>query len=419
MKLFSFLVCIFGFRAFAQQPARYLLKADRLFDGEQMHTGWSVSVIGNRIDSVGIINVVPSGAKVITMPGTTLMPGMIEGHSHLFLHPYNETPWDEQVLKESRTERNARAVIHAHATLMAGFTTVRDLGTEGSFYDDAELKKIIAKGLVAGPRIIASTKAIVARGTYGPKSDNPDWDYPQGAAEVGNVAEMVTEVRTQIAKGADVIKIYADYGGGKNRETIPSFTINEMAAAVEIAAGSGRQVVVHASSPEGMRRAVMAGVKTIEHGDKGTAAVFALMKQKDVALCPTISAGEAVAAYRAAEKGIAIDSTRIREKIKSFRLALDAGVTICMGGDAGVFAHGDNAREMVAMARLGMTPLNVLRSATSVNANIFGYGNEFGTIKKGMLADVIVIIGDPSVNISAVEKVSLVMKNGMIYKGDR
>ena len=419
MKFFSFLICLFGYTTFAQQPTRYLLKADRLFDGEQMHTGWSVLVTGNRIDAVGVINDVPAGVKLISLPGTTLMPGMIEGHSHLFLHPYNETPWDEQVLNESRTERNARAVIHARATLMAGFTTVRDLGTEGVFYDDAALKKIIAKGIVPGPRIIASTKAIVARGTYGPRSVNPEFDYPQGAAEVGNVAEMVSEVRSQIAKGADVIKIYADYDGGKNGETTPSFSIEEMAAAVEVAANSGRQVVVHAGSAEGMRRATMAGVKTIEHGDEGTADVFALMKQKNVALCPTISAGEAVSEYRAAKKGVAIDSTRIREKMKSFRLALDAGVTICMGGDAGVFAHGDNAREMIAMVRLGMSPINVLRSATSVNANIFGYGKEFGTLKKGMLADIIAVAGDPSVNISAVKTVRMVMKDGKIYKGDR
>lgn len=416
MKLLSFLICLSGFTTLAQQPTRYLLKAGRLFDGEQMHAGWSVLVTGNRIDSVGIINEVPAGVKVISQSGTTLMPGMIEGHSHLFLHPYNETPWDEQVLNESRTERNARAVIHAHATLMAGVTTVRDLGTEGAFYDDASLKKIIEKGIVPGPRMIVATRAIVAKGSYGPKSNNPDIDYPQGAAEVGNIAEMITEVRTQISKGADLIKIYADYGGGKNGEVTPTFTTEEIAAAVKVAALSDRQVVVHAGSAEGMRNAIMAGVSTIEHGDDGTSEIFTLMKQKNVALCPTISAGEAVAGYRAAAKGVAIDSARIRKKIKSFRLALSAGVTICMGGDAGVFTHGDNAREMIAMVRLGMSPINVMRSATSVNANVFGYGKEFGTIKKGMLADIIAVAGDPSLNISAVKDIRLVMKAGKVYK---
>ena len=416
MKLLLLLICLSGFHTQAQQSTRYILQADRLFDGEQMHIGWSVAVNDNRIDSVGIINEVPAGAKIISLPGTTLMPGMIEGHSHLFLHPYNETAWDEQVLNESRTERNARAINHALTTLMAGFTTVRDLGTEGAMYDDAALKKVIAKGIVPGPRMIVATRAIVAKGSYGPKSSNAEIDYPQGAAEVSNAAEMITEVRTQISKGADLIKIYADYGGGKNGEVIPAFTTDEIAAAVKVAALSGRQVVVHATSAEGMRNAIMAGVYTIEHGDDGTAEIFALMKQKNVALCPTISAGEAVAGYRATAKGVGIDSARIRKKIKSFQLALATGVTICMGGDAGVFTHGDNAREMIAMVRLGMSPLDVLRSATSVNAEIFGYGNEFGTIKKGMLADIIAVAGDPSRNINAVKNVKMVMKDGKIYK---
>ena len=416
MKLFMPLLFLSAFAAQAQQPTRYILKADRLFDGEQMHTSWSISVNGNRIDSVGIINDIPAGVKVISMPGTTLMPGMIEGHSHLFLHPYNETPWDEQVLNESRTERNARAINHAQATLMAGFTTVRDLGTEGAIYDDAALKKVIAKGIVPGPRMIVATKAIVAKGSYGPRSNNPETEYPQGAAEVGNEAEMITEVRTQISKGADLIKIYADYGTGKNGEAMPTFTVDEIAAAVRTAALSGRKVVVHASSAEGMRNAILGGVSTIEHGDDGTAEIFALMKQKNVALCPTISAGEAVASYRAAAKGVAIDSARIRKKIKSFQLALAAGVTICMGGDVGVFTHGDNAREMIAMVRLGMSPINVMRAATSVNASVFGYADQIGGLKKGMYADVISVAGNPSFNINAVRQIRFVMKDGTVYK---
>ena len=416
MKLFMTLLCLSSFAVQAQQPTRYILKADRLFDGEQIHTGWSVAVTGNRIDSVGVINEIPAGVKLISLPGTTLMPGMIEGHSHLFLHPYNETPWDEQVLNESRTERNARAVNHALATLMAGFTTVRDLGTEGAMYDDAALKKVIEKGIVPGPRMIVATRAIVAKGSYGPKSSNPETDYPQGAAEVGNAAEMVSEVRTQISKGADLIKIYADYRRGKNGEVTPTFTTDEIAAAVKVAALSGRQVVVHAGSAEGMRNAILAGVSTIEHGDDGTAEIFALMKQKNIALCPTISAGEAVAGYRAAAKGIVIDSVRIRKKIKSFQLALTAGVTICMGGDVGVFTHGDNTREMIAMVRLGMLPINVLRAATSVNANVFGYADQIGSLKKGMYADVISVAGDPSLNINAVKQIRFVMKDGTVYK---
>ncbi|MEO5891496.1 MAG: amidohydrolase family protein [Ferruginibacter sp.] len=412
MKLIFFL--FLGVNCFAQ--SRILLKADRVFDGESMHVGWSVLVKGDRIEAVGLITAVPANTTVISIPGATLLPGLIEGHSHLFLHPYNETPWDEQVLNESRAERTARAINHARATLMAGFTTVRDLGTEGAMYDDAALKKTIEKGIVPGPRMIVATRAIVARGTYGPKSDNPDINYPQGAAEVGNLAELLNEVRIQIGKGADLIKIYADYRWGKNKEAAPTFTIEELAAAVAVANSGGRQVVVHAGSAEGMRRAILAGVSTIEHGDNGTPEIFALMKEKKVALCPTISAGIAVANYKAAEKGMAVDSSAINQKKKTFRMAMQAGVTICMGGDVGVFSHGDNAREMEWMVKYGMSVISVLRSATSVNADVFGYTDEIGRLQKGLLADIIAVDGDPSTDVSLVKKVILVMKGGVIYK---
>src|SRR5918993_1890627 len=287
------LLCLLTCNVAAQNATRTLLKADRVFDGDSMHTGWSVLVNGNLIEAIGNLQSVPPGTKTITLNGATLMPGMIEGHAHLFLHPYNETSWDDQVLSESRTERTARAINHARATLLAGFTMVRDLGTEGAMYDDAALKSAIEKGIVPGPRMIVATRAIVAKGTYGPRNGNPDIDFPQGAAEVGSLTELVNEVRIQIGKGADVVKIYADYRWGINREEAPTFTMEEIAAAVAVAKSGGRQVVAHASSPEGMRRAILGGASVIEHGDDGTAEIFALMKEKNVVLCPTISAGEA------------------------------------------------------------------------------------------------------------------------------
>jgi imidazolonepropionase-like amidohydrolase len=409
------LLCI-SMNGFSQPNNQLLLKADRVFDGESMHTGWSVLVDGNKIAAVGELRDVPPGSRVLSLPGTTLLPGLIEGHSHLFLHPYNETSWDEQVLHESRAERTARAINHARSTLLAGFTTVRDLGTEGAMYDDAALKKTIEKGIVPGPRMIVATRAIVARGTYGPRSGNPDLVLPQGAAEVGNTAELVSEVRTQISRGADVVKIYADYQWGRNRKTEPTFTTEELAAAVAVANSSGRQVVVHATTAEGMRRAVNAGASVIEHGDEGTAEVFALMKQKKVAYCPTISADFAVALYKAAAKGIAVDSFDIKQKRNSFTMALNAGVTICMGGDVGVYPHGDNARELEWMNRFGMPAEAVLRSATSVNADVFGYSGSIGRLKAGLFADVIAVSGDPSKNISALRQVKMVMKDGIIYK---
>jgi len=408
---------LFSFFAFAQTDSFYLLKPDRVFDGEAMHNGWIVLVHNNKIEAAGDMNFkLPANTRVIELKGTTLLPGLIEGHSHLFLHPYNEVSWNDQVLHESRAERTARAVVHAHSTLLAGFTTVRDLGTEGAMYDDVGLKTAIEKGIVAGPRMIVATRAIVAKGAYGPKYDNADIDLPQGAAETGNVNELSNEVRTQISKGADLIKIYADYRVGKNGEAAATFTVDELKAAVAIAKSTGREVVIHATTAEGMRRGIEAGVATIEHGDEGTEQVFQLMKEKGVALCPTLAAGDAVQQYKGWKKGIDPEPQQITNKKRSFAAAIKSGVTICMGGDVGVFSHGDNAREMEMMVQYGMKPVDVLRSATSVNADVFGYKNEIGRIKKDLLADIIAVSGDPSTDIKNIRNVVFVMKDGKIYR---
>lgn len=412
--LLSFLLS-FTF-SFAQTDSFYLLKPDRVFDGEQMHSDWIVLVKSNKIEACGPMAFkLPANTRVINLAGTTLLPGLIEGHSHLFLHPYNEVNWNDQVLKESRAERTARAVEHARATLLAGFTTVRDLGTEGAAYDDAGLKKAIEKKIVPGPHMIIATKAIVARGAYGPNYANPDLDLPQGAAEVGNIEEMSNEARNQISKGADLIKIYADYRWGRDGQAAPTFSLEEISAATSIANSSGRQTVAHASTKEGMRRAILGGVSTIEHGDDGDEEIFRLMKEKHVALCPTLAAGEAILQYAGWKKNIDPEPARITAKKKSFQSALKNGVTICMGGDVGVFPHGDNAREMELMVEYGMKPLDVLRSSTSVNADVFGYGEKTGRIKKGLLADIIAVKGDPSKAISDVRNLILVMKEGKFY----
>lgn len=416
----AFLLCswlFLCFNAHAQTDSFYLLRADRVFDGEQMHTGWAVLVKGNKIEQVGAYPFpIPPQTRIIMLEGATLLPGLIEGHSHLFLHPYNEVSWNDQVLKESRAERTARAVNHARATLMAGFTTVRDLGTEGAMYDDAGLKKAIEKEVVPGPRMIIATRAIVAKGSYAPKSDNADVDLPQGAEEAGNSHELENIIRTQIAKGADVIKVYADYRWGLNGEARSAFTGEEWRTIAEVSALGGRPVVAHASTPEGMKAAILARVNTIEHGDGGTEEVFRMMKERGVALCPTLAAGDAIAQYGGWKKGNTPEPVRIKEKRKSFEQALRAGVTICFGGDVGVFAHGDNVREMELMVEYGMKAIDVLRSATSVNTDVFGYGNQIGRLRKGLLADVIAVQGNPENNITAIRNVLLVMKNGTIYK---
>ena len=417
-KTFLFLTCFFAFhQLFAQVKDQYiLLKPDRVFDGDSMHTGWVVLVKNNQIEAAGPMQFkLPAGTLVKDLKGMTLLPGLIEGHAHLFLHPYNETSWDDQVLKESRAERTTRAVQHAKATLLAGFTTVRDLGTEGALYDDAGLKKAIEKGVIPGPRMIVATRAIVAKGTYGPKSESPDIDLPQGAEEVAGLEELSKAVRSQIGHGADLIKVYADYRYGIKGEAQPTFSELELGWLAGMTNSSGRKVVAHASTPEGMRRAVMAGVSTIEHGDQGNAEVFKLMKEKKVALCPTLAAGESTEQYKGWKKGIDPPTERVENKHRTFRLALDAGVTICMGGDVGVFAHGDNAREMELMVEYGMKPVDVLRSATSVNADVFGYADKIGRIKKGLLADIIAVEGNPAEAIHVVRKVKMVMKDGTIY----
>jgi len=404
----------------ATHDTTYALRPDRVFDGEQVHEGWAVIVRGRTIVAAGPVASlsVPSGAVVLELRGATLLPGLIEGHSHLFLHPYNEVSWNDQVLKESRAERVARAVVHARATLLAGFTTTRDLGTEGAMYDDVGLKQAIEKGVIPGPRILCATRAIVATGSYGPKELAYDIESTHGAAEADGVEGLTREVRTQIGHGADVIKVYVDYRWGINGAAAPTFTVEELKKVVEVASSAGRIVAVHSGTMEGMRRAIEAGVTTIEHGDGGTPELFAEMKAKGIALCPTLAAGDAIAQYGGWRKGIDPEPERIKAKRASFKAAMDAGVTICMGGDVGVFTHGNNAMEMEDMVDYGMKPLDVLRSATSVNADVFRLASTVGRIRPGLLADILVVSGNPAVNISDVRKVVWVMKDGVIYHPD-
>ncbi|HXD76918.1 MAG TPA: amidohydrolase family protein [Puia sp.] len=398
----------------------YLLRPEKVFDGDQVHQGWQVLVHGRFIEAAGAPGSVriPAGTVVIDLKGATLLPGLIEGHSHLFLHPYNEVSWNDQVLRESRAERTARAVVHARATLLAGFTTTRDLGTEGSMYDDVGLKEAIEKGVIPGPHMLCATRAIVATGSYGPKVLSDDLESPHGAAEADGPEGLTKEARIQMGKGADLIKVYADYRWGAGGQAAPTFTIEELRKVVEVAASAGREVAVHTSTTEGMRRAIEAGVSTIEHGDGATPELLAEMKTKGIALCPTLAAGEAIASYGGWRKGIDPEPERIKEKKETFREALASGVKICMGGDVGVFTHGDNAREMELMAEYGMIPLDVLKSATSVNADVFGIGNKVGRVKPGLLADLLVVDGDPSIDIHDIRRVVWVMKEGLIYHPD-
>ena len=396
----------------------FILRPARVFDGVNPapHEGWSVLVEGDRISAVGPNVAAPPGAKVIDLTGTTLMPGLIEGHSHLFLHPYNETLWDDQVLHEPLALRTARAVVHARVTLEAGFTTERDLGTEGAGFADVGLKQAINQGIVPGPRMLVASKAIVARGAYGPKDYEPGVAIPQGAQEVSGVDEMTKAARDQIAGGADVVKMYADYHYGPHEPSRPTLSEAELAAGAAIGHEAGRIVAVHATTAEGMRRAVLAGVDTIEHGYQGTAEIFKMMAAKGIALCPTIAASEAYARYFEHWNGQEPAPESVQENRRSFRLAMQAGVPICMGGDVGVYTHGKNWLEMEAMQRAGMSPAQVLISATSRNAHIFHLSDR-GQVKPGLLADLVAVDGDPTRDVSAVEHVRLVMKGGQVVRG--
>jgi len=385
--------------------AIYLLKPAHLFDGEsaQLHDGWVVLVRGEKIEAVGPASEVkgPADAKVIDLPGTTLMPGLIEAHSHVLLHPYSETLWNDQVARESLSLRVARATNHMRSELMAGFTTIRDLGTEGAGYADVGLKQAVNQGIIPGPRMLVATRAIVATGSYGPKGYAPEWNAPQGAEEADGIDGLTRVVREQIGKGADWVKVYADYRWGAGGAAHATFTLEELKLAVEVAKSAGIPVSAHSTSTEGARRAILAGVETIEHGDGLTPELFRLMKERGTALCPTLSVAS----------GPNIDKKKV-----VFKQALEAGVTIASGSDVGVLAHGDNAREIETMVAWGMPVINALRSATSIDARVLHMEDKIGRVKVGLFADLIAVEGDLMHDISALRRVRFVMKNGAIYK---
>ncbi len=394
------------------------LVADRIFDGEGMKEDISIVVEGNRIIYAGPSDEMRIGVDtIVRFENSTLLPGMIEGHSHVLLYPYDQTSWNDQVLKESRSLRAIRGSKMATRNLMAGFTTIRDLGSEGAGYADVGIKRSIAQGIIDGPRMLVAGKAMVATGSYGPKGFHPDFEVPLGA-ETADGNDVISVTRDQIGKGADFIKVYADYRWGPNGESLPTFSLEELKLIVQTARSSGRDVAAHANSPEAMRRAIMAGVVTIEHGTEATEEILQLMKDRDVGLCPTLAATESIMKYRGWKKGVDEDPGSIVLKKRMFQNALDIGVKIIAGGDVGVFEHGDNVLELELMVEYGMNPLDVLKSVTSVNARTFQL-NELGAIKKGFLADIIAVEGDPSTDISNLRNVVFVMKDGVVYRDVR
>ena len=416
LKYFMTLTIIFIFGIKLNSQTKYYITAPRLFDGEVMHKDWALIIENNKIINVGPVEQlkVPEGSVKINYPNATILPGLIEGHSHLMLYPYNITDWDTQVLKEPDSYRTVRATVHAKNTLLAGFTTARDLGTEGAGYSDVSLKRAINEGIIIGPRLMVAGRAIVSTGSYGPKGYDSDQQIMLGA-EPADENDLIRVVRDQIGKGADFIKIYADYRWGINGEDRPSFTLDELKLINEVTKSSGRVMVCHAKSKEAIRRAVLAGAETIEHGDFIDVELGKLMKQYNVTYIPTISAVDVISQYRGWKKGVTDPPINVLNKRKSFKDAIASGVSIGMGGDVGVYPHGENVLEMELMVEYGLPVIDALKAATSINAKAFHIDDSLGYIKPGYIADIIAVEGDPSKNISDLKKVKFVMKEGIIY----
>ena len=395
----------------------FFITADRLFDGNEMHAKWGILTDGAKIVKVGPVDQIniPKDATLINYGDATITPGLIEGHSHLLLYPYNITDWDTQVLKETDSYRTARATVHAKNTLLAGFTTARDLGTEGAGYSDVAIKRAINEGIIIGPRLMVAGRAIVSTGSYGPKGYDNDQQIMLGA-EPADGNDLIRVVRDQIGKGADFIKIYADYRWGVNGEDRPSFTLDELKLINEVTRSSGRVMVCHAKSKEAIRRAVLAGAATIEHGDFIDVELGKLMKEHNVTYIPTVAAVDVISQYRGWKKGTMDPPANALNKRKSFKEAIASGVSIGMGGDVGVYPHGENVLEMELMVEYGMQPMDVLKAATSVNSKAFHLEDRLGFLKPGFISDVVVVSGDPTKNISAIRNILFVMKEGVVYK---
>jgi imidazolonepropionase-like amidohydrolase len=388
----------------AQRPASWRCRHLLSEDGTAWRDDVVVTTNGGAI--VAVQAAADAGDADRDFGDAWVVPGLIDLHTHLLLRPYDQMSWDDQVRKESAELRSIRAAHHAERTLLAGFAAIRDLGTEGASFADVALQKALAEGSMRGPRLFVATRAIVLRGCYGPDPEDPA--TPKGAQCVAGVDEVRAAVREQAAGGAMWIKVYADYRHGKSGPVGPTFSLEELQALCDEAAKAKLPVAAHANTDEGIRRAVVAGVRTVEHGAQASEATLQLMREKGVVLCPCLAANEAILRY-AGRQGP--NASRLNAGKAGFQRALAAGVAIACGSDAGVFAHGDNAREIELMVEFGMTPAQALAAATRVAAQVLG-ADDLGTVRPGARCGLLVLGGDPLTDVANLRKVRAFVRDG-------
>jgi imidazolonepropionase-like amidohydrolase len=409
-------------------PGVTVLKAGRLLDvrAGTVLADRAILVEGERIKSVGptaeILKAAPKGATIIDLSRATVLPGLIDCHTHVLLQgDITQADYDEQLLKESIPFRTIRATVAARTALNNGFTAMRDLETEGAMYADVDLKKAIARGIIPGPRMFVSTRAFSATGMYPLLGYSWELKVPEGVQVVDGPDEIHKAVREQVKYGADWIKFYCDrkyyLEGGKLRSKV-NFTEEEMRAIVGEAHRLDRRVAAHAIGKDGIMAALKAGVDTIEHGDGLDAESIDLMVQKGVYWCPTIYVTVYVAEGRAAT-GNAVWKAMVDLEREAFGLAVKKGVRIAYGTDAGGYAWSENqAKEFSYMVRYGMTPMQAIQSATVVAAELLQAESDLGVVEPGKYADIVAVEGDPLADISELERVKFVMKGGQVVKDE-
>ncbi len=401
----------------AQQATVVVLTNAHVVDAESgtVYGKTSLLIEGNLIKRIASLDdlKVADSAQVIDLDGQYVLPGLIDLHSHLLLHPYDEASWNDQVLRESLELRVIQGTIHARKNLEAGFTTIRDLGTEGAAFADVAIRDAVNQGMIPGPRIFAVTRALVTSGGYGPSGFDPRFVLPKGAQIADGVGGVRRATREQIAAGADWIKVYADYRRKTGDRSTPTFSLDELKAIVDEAKSAGLPVSAHATTNEGIRRAVEAGVQTIEHGYEASTETLKLMAKKGVVLCPTLAASEAMAIYGGWKRDQP-DHARIKLAKQLMKNARASGVTIACGSDVGVFSHGDNVRELELMFAYGMSTAEVIRASTKTAAEVLRKGDELGQVAEGFLADLVVVEANPLDDLSTLRKPVLVIKDGVV-----